>query len=101
MKKYLVCLIHGVVEGTDSRETEPVKNQIKQLIRISSGSLAEEMIVLFQQPLRFQDSKEGIWCVIKWGDGPLPDYPEELKKVISDLLGETFNVGRVRVDIDP
>jgi len=71
------------------------------LICAASGTPTKDMMVLFEQSLRFTDKYEGIYCEVKWGDGPLPKYPEELKKVISDLLGETFKVGRVSVDIDP
>ncbi|OGI26717.1 MAG: hypothetical protein A2359_03520 [Candidatus Moranbacteria bacterium RIFOXYB1_FULL_43_19] len=97
--EYLVCLIFGVMEGTNSETTEFIKNQIKQLIRTACGFQAEKMIVLFQQPLRFMDSKEGVFCEVRWPKGSVPQFePKNLKEAFEELFKENFGTEKVRVD---
>jgi hypothetical protein len=99
--RYLVCLIYGVVEGTGPEKTEPVKNQLKQLVSAASGFPAENMIVHFEQPLRFMDAKEGVFCEIKWPRGEVPKFESEnLRESISGLFKSVLGVTKFRVDFE-
>jgi len=99
ISSFLVILVHGISEGEDHKKTVAVKKKLKQLIEVASGFPTINMMVFFQQNIRFQDTSEGIYCEVKWPQvKTLPREPKNLKKDISGLLKEIFGITKVRVD---